>query len=124
MVVAKQSPLLFRRWQAGDSLVEAPFGLSEPAAEQPEIVPALLLVPLLAFDRQGWRLGYGGGFYDRTLAKLREDGGQPCAIGIAYSGQELPEVPHGPDDRPLQGIVTEQAFIPTAEQDHAPAVLR
>ena len=64
-------PLIFREWSPGDELVEAGFKTQEPSADKPECDPEILLVPLLAYDLAGYRLGYGGGFYDRTLARLR-----------------------------------------------------
>ena len=105
-------PLLFRRWAPGDELVAADFGTREPQDDKPLCEPEVLLVPMLAFDRAGFRLGYGGGFYDRTLALLRDQGGV-TAIGIAYACQELAEVPHGPFDQRLDWIVTERETIPT-----------
>jgi len=74
VVVGKGRPLVFRAWRPGDALVAGDFGTQVPDAGQPDVVPRVLLVPLLAFDRNGYRLGYGGGFYDRTLAMLRAAG--------------------------------------------------
>jgi 5-formyltetrahydrofolate cyclo-ligase len=102
--------LEFRRWQPGDALVPAAFGTREPEADKPTLTPTVLLVPLLAFDRAGYRLGYGGGFYDRTLAGLRASGAV-LAIGLAYAGQEMAGVPHDDNDQPLDWIVTENAAI-------------
>ena len=117
-------PLVFREWAPGDTLVSAGFGLEEPAAERREVVPEFLLVPLLAFDRRGYRLGYGGGFYDRSLAALQTRG-PATAVGLAYSRQELAEVPCGPNDRPLDWVVTETETIATAgETGRAAAILR
>jgi 5-formyltetrahydrofolate cyclo-ligase len=73
-------------------------------------VPTILLVPLLAFDPEGYRLGYGGGFYDRTLAKLRTEA-HAVAVGVAYAAQEVPFVPRGVYDQPLDFIVTEHAVF-------------
>ena len=75
------------------------------------MTPTVLLVPLLAFDAAGWRLGYGAGYYDRTLVALRARllGPRPLAIGIAYAVQEMPALPHHPGDQRLDGVVTEQA---------------
>jgi 5-formyltetrahydrofolate cyclo-ligase len=104
-------PLLFRRWRQGDPLQTAAFGVQEPGPEAELVRPFLLLLPLLAFDRRGGRLGYGGGFYDRTLAALRSafraDGAPVIAIGIGFAQQEVPEVPTGPADMPLDAVVTE-----------------
>ena len=92
--------LEFRLWRPGDELAPGPFGLSEPTGPRAE--PDVLLVPLLAFDACGNRLGYGGGYYDRTIAATGA-----LAIGAAYAAQEAAAVPVGPDDRPLAGILTE-----------------
>jgi len=99
-------PLSFRAWAPGAALRAGPMGTSEPGAGD-ELRPDILLVPLLAFDRAGRRLGYGGGYYDRTLAAL--PGAK--AIGIAYAGQEMPEVPAGPQDFRLPLIATEAGVI-------------
>ena len=99
-------PLAFRAWAPGAALRAGPMGTSEPFAGD-ELCPDILLVPLLAFDRAGRRLGYGGGFYDRTLAAL--PGAK--AIGIAYAGQEMPEVPAGRQDFRLPLIATEAGVI-------------
>lgn len=100
------NPLTFRRWRPGEALARGPFGTQHPAAGE-TLTPDWLLVPLLAFDRAGRRLGYGAGYYDRTLAALPG----ATAIGCAYACQELPEVPAGPDDWPLHAIATEQGVI-------------
>ena len=82
-----------------------PLGASAPATGD-WVEPDVVLAPLLAFDRDGWRLGYGGGYYDRTLADLRARG-EVTALGFAFAGQQVEAVPHGPDDARLDGIVTE-----------------
>ncbi len=99
-------PLSFRRWRPGDALRPGPLGTSFPA-EGDEMRPDWLLVPLLAFDRAGRRLGYGGGYYDRTLAALPG----AAAIGCAHSVQEVPEVPAGPEDVRLARVATENGVI-------------
>ena len=109
-------PLTFRRWHLEDALVPRPMGLFEPAPDAPAVEPDLVLVPLLAFDAAGRRMGYGGGFYDRTLAGLRAR--RPIlAIGIAYEGQMVERVPAGAGDALLDAVVTEAAFrpMPSAE---------
>lgn len=106
VVVGRERPLAFRAWTPGDALRPAAFGQSEPDTDRPAVVPDLLLVPLLAFDSDGWRLGYGGGFYDRTLAALRGQG-TPVAVGVAFAGQAVAAVPHGPLDQRLDWVVTE-----------------
>jgi 5-formyltetrahydrofolate cyclo-ligase len=102
-------PLMFRAWTPDAPLVPGGFGTMVPAAGA-FLVPRVLIVPLLAFDRAGYRLGYGGGFYDRTLAALRARG-PVTAIGFAFAAQEVPAVPHEPTDAPLDLIVTEAGPI-------------
>ncbi len=99
-------PLAFHAWAPSAALRPGPMGTSEPVAGE-ALRPDVVLVPLLAFDRTGRRLGYGGGYYDRTLAAL--PGAK--AIGIAYAGQEMPEVPAGPQDMRLPLIATEDSVI-------------
>ncbi len=108
---AGDQPLEFRRWRPGDVLEPGAHGVSQPKADAPVVVPAVLLVPLLAFDAAGWRLGYGAGYYDRTLAVLRARllDAQPLAIGVAYAAQELRDVPRHAGDQRLDGVVTEQS---------------
>ena len=110
VVTGPGRPLSFRRWSPGEPLEPGAHGIPVPAVEARLVAPSLLLVPLLAFDRAGYRLGYGGGYYDRTLARLRA-GGTICAIGLAYSGQEVAAVPHDETDAPLDRIVTEAEAI-------------
>ncbi|MBS0126624.1 5-formyltetrahydrofolate cyclo-ligase [Thetidibacter halocola] len=102
-------PLRFARWEPDMPLVPGPFGAAIPAA--PEFLePEILIVPLLAFNRAGGRLGYGGGFYDRTLERLRA--ARPTlALGFAFAAQEDPNLPLEPTDQPLDLIVTEQGII-------------
>lgn len=110
VVVAKDTPLIFRAWTPETALVPAGFGTSVPPPDAVERVPTLLLVPLLAWDRAGYRLGYGGGFYDRTLDLLRRSGA-PTALGVAYSAQEVECVPRDANDQPLDGLLTEVGLI-------------
>jgi 5-formyltetrahydrofolate cyclo-ligase len=102
--------LVFRAWSPGDSLEPAAFGTRIPGPDKPALTPAVVLAPLLAFDRQGYRLGYGGGFYDRTLEILRRRGAA-LAIGLAFAAQEVPAVPRDPNDKRLDWIVTEAEAI-------------
>ena len=104
------NPLVFRAWHPEDTLEAADFGTRVPLASQPELTPRVLIVPLLAFDRAGYRLGYGGGFYDRTLAQLRNSG-DVFAVGVAYAAQEVAEVPRDGSDQPVDWIVTEAESI-------------
>ena len=108
VVVAKASPLIFRRWRPGDALVSTDFGLAEPSSSAPEIDPRILLVPLLAIDVAGNRLGYGAGYYDRTLAELRARG-PVAAIGMAFEAQRVAALPVDGYDQPLDWLVTEQS---------------
>ncbi len=110
VVVADGAPLLFRRWLPGEPLDKDAMGIEIPEAHSPEVEPDVLIVPLLAFDRQGYRLGYGGGFYDRTLAKLRAKK-RVIAIGAGYAAQEVETVPHESYDQKLDYVMTERGII-------------
>jgi 5-formyltetrahydrofolate cyclo-ligase len=98
--------LRFRAWDPEAPMAEGRYGIPEPAEDRPEVVPTVLLVPLLAFDGRGYRLGYGGGYYDRTLALLRRRG-RVIAVGVGFAGQEVEAVPHDRHDQRLDWIVTE-----------------
>jgi len=110
-VAAKKQPLAFHHWQAGRELVKSAFGVLEPAADWPLAYPGILLVPMLAFDADGYRLGYGGGFYDMTLAALRARG-PVRAIGVAFAGQEVDALPREAHDQKLDAILTENGVRP------------
>ena len=110
VVTGEASPLIFRGWEPGAPLTEASFGVSVPPASAPEIVPDVLLVPMLAFDAACRRIGYGAGYYDRTIAGLKA-AGAVRSIGIAYSGQEVDEVPVDERDQTLDLIVTERTVF-------------
>jgi 5-formyltetrahydrofolate cyclo-ligase len=103
-VVSKQGPTLFHLWEAGVALRPDAFGVPSPPADAPEIVPLLLLVPLLGFDHRGGRLGQGGGHYDRIVGRLRPLGA--VAVGLAFDEQEAPELPMGAHDQRLDWVVT------------------
>ena len=105
-VVAQAVPLAFHIWRAADALAPGAFGVPEPDPAWPLATPAIVLVPLLAFDAVGRRLGYGGGYYDRTLAALRA-GHTITAVGVAYAGQEVENIPHDAHDEQLDMILTE-----------------
>jgi 5-formyltetrahydrofolate cyclo-ligase len=101
----KLKPLLFRAWAPGDAMDKAVWGIPEPKADKAALEPDILLVPLLAFDLQGRRLGYGGGFYDRTLAGLRARR-SITAVGLAYDEQRVDAVPHLDYDQRLDWVLT------------------
>jgi 5-formyltetrahydrofolate cyclo-ligase len=105
--------LIFREWSPGALLKRGKFGLRQPGAEQAELTPDIVLVPLLAFDRRGGRLGYGAGYYDAALRRMRRSG--PVAVGIAFDEQEFPEVPQEPQDEPLDTILTPSRVIARGE---------
>ena len=105
--------LSFRAWQPGDPLESGVFGTLQPSVGCETLEPDVLLVPLLACDEEGWRLGYGGGFYDRTLEDLRRQR-KVTAIGVGFDRQFVPEVPHGADDQRLDWLLTDRracAFV-------------
>lgn len=110
VVIAAGQPLVFRAWNPGIALVPGVWDIPIPADSAEEVLPDVLLVPMLAFDARGYRLGYGGGFYDRTLEKLRILK-SVVAIGVAYGAQMVDEVPRGPHDAPLDYIMTESETL-------------
>ncbi len=103
--------MTFRRYQMGDALCKGGFGMSEPLPNAPELVPDIVLLPLLGFDAQGVRLGRGGGHYDRCLTDLRQRKSIQ-AIGLAYSCQFFDSLPCAPHDEALNAVITaEQVFV-------------
>jgi len=109
VIQAAGQPLKFRAWSPDCAMIAGQFGAQVPA-DGDWITPEILIVPLVAFSRTGGRLGYGGGFYDRTLEGLRAN--KPTlAIGFAYAAQELDDIPLEPTDQPLDLIVTEHGII-------------
>lgn len=109
-VVESGAPLAFRRWLEEDALADGPFGTRQPLAPALAVLPDLVILPLLAFDRRGYRLGYGGGYYDRTLAALRRRR-KSLAVGVGFAVQEVPAVPRGRHDQILDWIVTDREAI-------------
>jgi len=109
VVAAAGQPLSFRSWRPGDAMAAGAHGIAAPLPSAETIVPNLLIVPLLAFDAQGWRLGYGAGYYDRTLEAYAAAGRAVTAVGVAYAGQEVPAVPHDGGDVRLDALVTDAA---------------
>jgi 5-formyltetrahydrofolate cyclo-ligase len=113
--VEKEAPLIFRLWRPDDPLKPDAYGIASPLPAAEQVLPNLILTPVLAFDRAGGRLGQGGGHYDRTLAKLR--GQRPVfVLGVAFAGQEVEVVPMGPHDQRLDAIVTETAYIEVGKE--------
>ncbi len=109
-ITDQASPLTFKAWQPSDVLEKAMYGIPAPAREALDLVPNVLLIPLLAFDRACYRLGRGGGFYDRTLAHLRENH-TVWAIGLAYDCQEIDHVKREAHDQQLDCIVTPSRVV-------------
>jgi 5-formyltetrahydrofolate cyclo-ligase len=105
VMVGKGQPLAFRAYELGDALAATTWGIREPVASAPEVEPEILLVPLLLFDAEGYRLGYGGGFYDRTLTGLRARK-SVTAIGLAYDEQRVDALPHLDYDQRLDWVLT------------------
>ncbi len=105
VIVAKGQPLIFRAFQPGDALKTVQWGIREPTDDKPELLPDIVLTAGLAFDPQGYRLGFGGGYYDRTLRKIR-DIKPVLAIGLAYDLQRIDAVPHLDYDERLDWILT------------------
>lgn len=106
VVAARDAALLFRRWHPDMPLHRGLTKCMEPGPAADEVIPDVVLVPLLAFDRQGYRLGWGGGYYDRTLEALRQRR-RVVAVGTAFAGQEVDNLPRGPHDQPVDWMVTE-----------------
>lgn len=109
VILQRDTPLTFAQWVPDIALEDGPFRTKVPVEPIP-MVPEIVIVPLLAFDRRGGRLGYGGGFYDRTLEGLRAQG-PVLAIGFAFAGQEADHVPLEDTDQPLNLIVTDRGVI-------------
>ena len=109
VILGAGQPLKFREWTPDCAMIAGEFGAAIPESGD-WITPEIVIVPLVAFDRNGGRLGYGGGFYDRTLEQLRAV--RPTmAIGFAYAAQETVDLPLEPTDQPLDFIVTERGVI-------------
>ena len=110
VVAGRGRPLIMRSYAFGQELNAGVWGIREPKADAPEVDPDILIVPLAAFDRKGNRIGYGAGYYDMTINRLRSI--KPVtAIGIAYAAQEVPEVPVTPRDARLDLVLTEREVI-------------
>ena len=109
-IAGRGNPLSMRAFAFGDELASGQWGIREPKLDAPEVVPDIMLVPLLAFDRNGHRIGYGAGYYDMTIAKFRAM--KPViAAGIAFAAQEIDQVPVTPRDARLDLVLTEREVI-------------
>ena len=110
VVVGRGRPLVFRAWSFGAPLGSGVWGIREPLPDAPEVLPDVLIVPLAAFDRTGHRIGYGAGYYDLTLERLRA--AKPVtAVGLAFAAQEIARVPATPRDEKLDLVLTEREVI-------------
>jgi 5-formyltetrahydrofolate cyclo-ligase len=110
VIAGRGKPLVMRAWNFGEPLAPAVWGIREPTPEAEEVDPDILLVPLLAFDRAGHRLGYGGGYYDLTIARLRARKAV-IAVGLAYAAQEIADLPVTPRDAALDLVLTEREVL-------------
>ena len=109
-VTGRNMPLQFRSWKPGDNLVTSRFGTLEPPLDRSIATPDIIITPLLAYDSAGYRLGFGGGYYDRTLAELRGRS-DILAIGAAFESQQIDRVPHDKLDQRLDAVVTEKRVL-------------
>jgi 5-formyltetrahydrofolate cyclo-ligase len=110
IVIALGEPLIFRRWLPGQPTIPGTWDIPQPTDDAELVIPDVLLVPMMAFDKRGFRLGYGGGFYDRTLQELRAQKAI-IAIGVAYAAQEVDSVAHDSHDQALDYVVTEKGLF-------------
>jgi len=109
-IAGRSKPLTMRAWHFGVALDRGQWGIREPKADAPEVEPDILLVPLLAFDRVGFRIGYGAGYYDMTVRRLRGLNAV-TAVGIAFASQEVPKIPTTERDERLDLVLTEREAI-------------
>ena len=109
-IAGRGKPLIMRAWAFGAPLDRGQWGIREPKADAPEVDPDIIIVPLLAFDRAGHRIGYGAGYYDMTIGRLRALK-TVTAVGIAFAAQEVPQVPTTPRDARLDLVLTEREAI-------------
>jgi 5-formyltetrahydrofolate cyclo-ligase len=115
VVMARNEPLIFRRWHSCDALEGGVFETMHPLPGVPEVRPDVIIAPMLAADRAGYRLGYGGGYYDRTLSALRRQG-PLTVIGVGYAVQLVERVPRGERDQKVDWILTDAALIQARER--------
>jgi 5-formyltetrahydrofolate cyclo-ligase len=110
VVAGRGKPLIMRAWAVGEPLAAGQWGIREPRSDAATVDPDILLVPMLAFDRRGHRIGYGAGYYDMTITALRA-AKKIVAVGIAFAAQEIDAVPSSPRDAPLDLVLTEREVI-------------
>ena len=108
VVLKKDQHLIFRKFTGETNLVEGFMNIKEPPIKNPKIIPELLFVPCLAFDTYGFRLGYGGGFYDRTFKYLKKNNNKYISVGYAFDGQKVSELPKDKFDIKLDYVMTEK----------------
>jgi len=116
VVLEPQASLTFRVWKEGDELENGPLGTRHPLVAMKTVIPDVMLVPLLAYDEGGNRIGWGGGFYDRTLAAYISDGRRVVAVGLAYDDQQVVAVPADELDVKMDWIVTEKRILKTTKE--------
>ena len=100
--------MIFRELKEGEELVKGKYGILEPSDKNKVIIPSVLFIPLLAFDDNGNRLGYGGGYYDKYIEELEDNENMSIKIGVGYSFQKINEVPNNSMDKKLNWILTEK----------------
>lgn len=108
--VLDRETIVFRAYDPAEPLADAGWGTMGPRADAPLVEPDIVLMPLAAFDPRGQRIGYGAGHYDRAIGRMRQKGLNPTLIGIAFACQEVAEVPAGPYDIPMNGVLTENGL--------------
>jgi 5-formyltetrahydrofolate cyclo-ligase len=113
-IAGRGKPLIMRAYAFGDDLARGQWGIREPKAEAPDVAPDILIVPLVAFDRAGHRIGYGAGYYDMTINALRAEK-KAVAMGIAFAAQEIASVPATERDARLDFVLTEREVIDLRE---------
>lgn len=111
VVVGDGKPLVFRKWQPGDALEKGAYGIDVPHANASEVIPDAVIVPLAAFDAEGHRLGYGAGYYDKTIARMRAQKKDILLVGAAYAEQQVEKIPADEHDRKLDAVATEKGVL-------------
>jgi 5-formyltetrahydrofolate cyclo-ligase len=108
-IVGRGHPLSMRAWKFGDELVPGQWGIREPTPESPAVAPDIFIVPFAAFDRRGYRIGYGAGYYDMTIAALKAKK-KVLTVGFGFAAQEIPQCPVEPHDQRLDFVLTEKGL--------------